>query len=300
MILYKNASGKLNRIKEERFKLEKDLQNLIEKNLSEIMNLTLVKSEFSIKGYRFDTLAYDEELKSFVIIEYKKNKSQSVVDQGFTYLKLMLDNKAEFVLEINERLGRNLKRNDIDWSQTRVVFVASSFNDFQKQSVDFKDIAIELWEVKLFEHGLISVSQIKKSKDAEGIKDLTENSSDYKSVQNEIKIYTEEDVVKNGSQKIQELYYLFKESLLNMNDSLEIKPTKLYIAFKKKSNICDIEIQKNALKIYLNAKWGNLDDPKHLFENISNKGHWGNGDYRAVISDEQNLEYIMSVIKQLF
>lgn len=73
----------------------------------------------------------------------------------------------------------------------------------------------------------------------------------------------------------------------------------MYIAFKKNSNICDVEIQKDKLKLYLNAKWGELDDPKHIFNNVSNIGHWGNGDYRAELSNNDNLGYITDLIKQL-
>jgi len=63
------------------------------------MGLHLVKSEFSIKNKRIDTLAFDPESKAFIIIEYKRNKNISVVDQGFTYLSLMLENKADFIIE---------------------------------------------------------------------------------------------------------------------------------------------------------------------------------------------------------
>ena len=39
------------------------------------MNLQLVKSEFSIKNKRIDTLAYDKQSKAFIIIEYKRSKN---------------------------------------------------------------------------------------------------------------------------------------------------------------------------------------------------------------------------------
>ena len=47
MILYNNTSTKLNQVKEKPFKLEKDIQNIFEKNLQELMGLELVKSEFA-------------------------------------------------------------------------------------------------------------------------------------------------------------------------------------------------------------------------------------------------------------
>lgn len=72
MQLFNIKHDKLNSIDEQPFKLEKDIQNLFEKNLQTISNLKFVKSEFAVKDYRIDTLAYDTEANAFVIIEYKK------------------------------------------------------------------------------------------------------------------------------------------------------------------------------------------------------------------------------------
>ena len=104
MILYNNTSSKLNQVKEKPFKLEKEIQNIFENNLHEVMGLELVKSEFAIKNKRIDSLAYDKQTNAFIIIEYKRDKNYSVVDQGLTYLNLMLQNKAEFILTYNETL----------------------------------------------------------------------------------------------------------------------------------------------------------------------------------------------------
>ena len=117
MYLYQlSEKGDLNTMKQKRFLLEKDIQTLVEKNLSEIFNLQFVASELTIEKFRVDTLAFDEELNSFVIIEYKKGNSYSVVDQGYSYLSVMLNNKADFILEYNERLDQSLRRDDVDWS----------------------------------------------------------------------------------------------------------------------------------------------------------------------------------------
>ncbi len=93
MILYKaGAENAISQIKEKSFKLEKEIQKLFEQNLSTIMNLEFVKSEFQIKDKRLDTLAYDIQTNAFVIIEYKRDRNISVFDQGITYLNLMLQN----------------------------------------------------------------------------------------------------------------------------------------------------------------------------------------------------------------
>lgn len=285
-------------LKEKPFKLEREIQSLFESNLTELMNLQLVKSEFSIKNKRIDTLAYDTQSNAFIIIEYKRSKNISVVDQGFTYLSLMLENKADFIVEYNETLKENLKRTDVDWSQTRVVFVSTGFTENQKTATNFKDIAIELWEVKRYENNLISVNQIKKSKSAESIKPITSTNTQLQAVTKEIKVYTEEDHTANKSDDIIELYETFRDAIVNLADDIEIVPKLDYIAFKKNSNIADICIQRKGLKLWINLKKGILDDPKNLMRDVSNIGHWGNGDYELVIKNTDDLEYIMSLIKQ--
>lgn len=101
MALYNLTNGKLQEVKEKPFRLEKDIQTLFETNLMDIMGLMMVKSEFVIKNKRIDTLAFDAQNKAFVIIEYKRDKNFSVIDQGFAYLSLMLENKSDFILEYN-------------------------------------------------------------------------------------------------------------------------------------------------------------------------------------------------------
>lgn len=299
MVLFSCSNKVLKELKEKPFKLEKDLQMIVEANLQKIANLTFVKNEFSLKGYRIDTLAYDEKANAFVIIEYKRNKSVSVVDQGFTYLNLMLNNKAEFILECNERLDKKLKRKDIDWSQTRVVFVASNFNNFQRESTNFKDIGIELWEAKLYENNTISITPIKKSSNAESLKKITKDSSELEKITKEIKVYTEDQLLEKANNNIKELYEDFKNAILNLDSSIEVEPRKQYISFKKSSNVCDIEICKNSLYLFLNAKWGTLNDSRQLFRNMSKIGHHGNGDYKVTVHDDKDIEYIISVLKQL-
>ena len=94
--------------RESPFKLEKDLQNLVESNLKEIFNLTFLTTEFPIESYRFDTVAFNDETTSFTIIEYKRGKNESLVDQGYAYLYTLLDRKADFVLLYNEKTKKSI------------------------------------------------------------------------------------------------------------------------------------------------------------------------------------------------
>lgn len=298
MNIYNTKNNSFSSIKEKPLKLEKEIQKIFEDNLDEILNLELVQSEFTIQNKRIDTLAYDKQNKAFIIIEYKRDKNSSVVDQGFTYLNLMLENKAVFVLAYNETLNKTLHSSTLDWSQTRVIFVSPSFTENQKQATNFKDLGIELYEIKRFEGDIIVVNPYKKTQSATSIKSISEKKEVLKNIVKEIKVYTEEDHTNNKTDDIIELYETFKNAILNLSDDIEIQPKLDYVAFKKNSNIADICIQKKGLKIWINLKKGQLEDPKNIMRDVSEMGHWGNGDYEIVVTNTENIEYIMSLVKQ--
>lgn len=306
MRILKKRGDSLIPLQERPFKLERDLQNLVEANLTELLDLKLVKSEFVIKQYRFDTLAFDVERKSFVIIEYKRNTNYSVVDQGISYLNTMLANRAEFQVEYSETFNTYLKRDDIDWSQTRVLFVAPSFTAYQKQAVNFKDLPIELCEVKQFEDDTLYVNLLSKSAGAPTLQGLqsnnsgvSKNSESLSKITKELKPYTEEELLKGKPEEIRELYDEFKNAILALNSDIVVDAKKHYISFKLKGNIVDIEVQNKALKIWLNMPLGSLDDTKGLARSIKGVGHLGNGDYELKVQNSDNLEYIMSLVKQV-
>lgn len=184
----------------------------------------------------------------------------------------MLEYKSDFIVEYNESQKENLKRSDVDWSQSKVLFIAPSFTDFQKQSSNFKDLPIELWEIKRFENGIIVVNPIKKSQAAPSIKQVqTKEESSISKVVKEIKVYTEEDHLSGKSEDVIELYEKFKTAILNMDSDIEVIPKKLYIAFRKSKNIADIHIQQKGLKIWINLHAGDLDDPKKIANDVSGK-----------------------------
>ncbi|GAB4327467.1 MAG: DUF5655 domain-containing protein [Bacteroidales bacterium] len=298
MALFKiENNDQLESIREHPFKLEKEIQSLTEKNLKSIFGLDFVKSEFSLNNFRIDTLAFDRDSAAFVIIEYKRDKNFSVIDQGYAYLSLMLNNKADFILEFNENSKKTLRRNDVDWSQSKVIFISPSFTTYQKEAINFKDLPIELWEIKRYQNRTVIYNQVKTSGAQESVKTISKHDEAYEKVTREIKVYTEEEHLSKATEETKELYKTLKSAILNL-DELEVKPKKKYVAFVSGSNVVDIHIQKNALKIWLNLQRGDLYDPKGIARDVSSIGHWGNGDYEIVMRTEEELDYIISLIKQ--
>lgn len=300
MPLYKIAHKQLELIKENPFKFEKDVQAIVESNLGSLFGLRLVRSEFQLGNLRIDTMAYDKDAQAFVIIEYKKGSNYSVVDQGMSYLGLMLNNKADFILEFNERCNGSLKREDVDWSQSKVMFISPSFTTFQLGAINFKDLPIELWEVRRYTNNTVRFDQHKPASAIASIKTVSKKSEVVEAISREVKTYTEEDHLKIAEPKIAELYARFKELVLSISPDILVKPMKLYIAFRTKTNVTDVVVLQKSLKIFLNLPKGKLDDPKKLARDISEVGHWGNGDFQIQVSSDDELEYIISLVRQSF
>ena len=300
MVLFSVKGDILKKVHRIDFRLEKDIQKITEQNIGAIFGLDFVKSEFQLNDLRMDTLAFDKETKSFVIVEYKKSSNFSVIDQGYAYLALLLNNKADFILEYNESKDDFLGKKDVDWSQSRVIFVSPQFTKYQRQAIEFKDLPIELWEVTKYKNETILFNQLQAPKSSESIIKVSQKSDIVKKVSDEVKVYTEDDHLKTTSDDIKELYEELKVRIYNLGDNVGIKPTKKYIAFKSNTNFADFRIQKSQIKIWLNMRKGDLDDPKKITRDVSEVGHWGNGDYEIKIKPEDDLDYLMSLLRQSY
>ena len=300
MPLYQSTNQKLSVIKEDGFKLEKEIQTITEKNLEYIFGLKFIKSELTIHNLRFDSLAFDSDSKSFVIIEYKRDKNFSVIDQGYAYLSLMLNNKADFILEYNENANTNLRKDDVDWSQSKVMFISPAFSKYQQQAINFKDLPIELWEITKYQNGLIQYNRLKSPETSESINKISKSSGVVEKVTKEIKVYTEEDHLKSANEEILSLYEEFKNQILSLDDKIEVVPKKKYIAFKASSNIIDVLPQKEKIKFWLNIPKGKLNDPNNISRDVSEIGHWGNGDYEFSINSSSDFINLMPLIKQSY
>ncbi len=296
MQLYQTQAQSLVELTEDPFRLEREIQSLFESNLYSFTGLEFIKSEFTIKNNRIDTLAFDPESQAFVIIEYKRERNYSVIDQGVSYLNLMLDYKADFIVEYNESQSKQLKRHDVDWSQSRIIFVSPSFTDYQKQSTNFKDLGIELWEIKRYQGGIVSVNPLQKAKSAPSIKQVQKvESEDIQKIAKEIQQYDEAYHLADKSDDIKELYEQFRDSILNLAPDIEMNIRKNYIAFKcKNSNLLYVHFFKDFIRFDISEQRKKLiDDPRNFFKDVVD------GNYFAVkVKDSENLEYILSLIKQ--
>jgi hypothetical protein len=294
------------------FKLEKDIQEVIEKNTESFFGLEFVRSEFPIGEFRIDTLCFDNETNSFVLIEYKKGSSYSVIDQGYSYLSLMLNNKSEFIIEYNERLNKTLKRDDVDWTQSRILFISQSFSSYQRNSVNFKNLPFELWEIKRFNNDTIVLNK-HNSTSKESIDTISnvDSSNLIESVSKEIQVVDEEFHTSKLDTETLEKWNDFRERMLKL-DSVSIRIIKPYISFLGETKmICYVKFRKSHVTIGMgrgnvnpdgtkSKNYFDLDDPKGISEEGS--WEWKSGVkgtvYRVRFDKNTDLDYLMFLLNQ--
>lgn len=301
-MLFQKTQNTMKEIRNIDFKLEKDIQRLLENNLEAVFGLEFLETEFSLKDMRFDTVAYDNENAAFVIIEYKKVRNTSLVDQGYAYLHTVLDRKAELVLLYNKVKNDKKQISDFSWDMTRIYFVSPYFSKFQLAATGFANMPFKLFEIQQYDGGLIEIIEMENKTETEFEASMQDKVIE--SVNKEVKVWTFDDYCKktNPGDGVLDLYSHLVDGVSDIA-SFSIDYKKVYIAFKvKHTNVFDCAFTKKKLKIWLNLRWNELGElPSELpVMDVSNIGHHGNGDYQFDISTNAELEMLIPLIRKTY
>lgn len=129
-----------------------------------------------------------------------------------------------------EGIARNFK--DVDhWSQSRIIFISPEFTKYQQHAIGFKDVGIQLWEVHKYNNGLLVFNDVKSPSTKESITTIAKNNAVVKKVTKEIKVYAEEDHLKEVDNNIKELYSELKSAVSTLGNDIEIRTKKHYVAY---------------------------------------------------------------------
>ena len=146
-----SLKGQVKELNSNQVPLEKELQQLLEQNMSTFFGVTFLKSEYRITiGWDderphgevgaelaveyMDSIGIDEN-NCPVIFEYKRSVNENVINQGLFYLDWLLDHKADFKLLVMDTLGSE-QADKIDWSMPCVICVANDFTKFDEHAVN--------------------------------------------------------------------------------------------------------------------------------------------------------------------
>ena len=115
------------------------------------------KNQLYWKGYFKHT--YDDGKILYQYNEYKLDKNHALIDQGYSYLNTMMNNKSKFVLALSQKRNELFTEKDFNWKDSRVVFISQTFSKYQLNAFA-KDLPFELVRIKKFESNDILLDHI--------------------------------------------------------------------------------------------------------------------------------------------
>jgi predicted transport protein len=174
------------------------------------------------------------------------------------------------------------------------------FTNYQRKAIEFKDLPIELWEIKKYTNDIVSLNQIQSPEKSGSITDISEKTEVMRKVNREVKVYSEGELLLQTTEKLQNLYKELKDSILSIVTDIEVRPKSKYVAFVRKNNFVEISFFKSSLKLYLSINNSQLNDPKRIARDVSKIGHLGTGNYEITMKDSDNIGYVLSLIRQAY
>lgn len=279
--------------------LERDVQRLVEANLEQLFSLEFVDTEFAIENVRFDTLAFDRESNTPVIIEFKKSFEKSLFDQGLEYLNILFSRKADFSVALHKKLGISPDPDKISWENARVVFVSGHYSERQKRAVSFQGLPIELWSFDWFENDFFQLEREALSKEAslsEFSKGLGNENFAIEKVRREVKEYDRNHHKVGTPPEIWEWYEKLENTVLDWGD-FDIRYRKLYICVYGKQSFFVVKLLKSKLQVEFGKKKDaeTFKDRKGV-RDISSK-NWNHA-FMYEVKQEDDLDELFLILKK--
>jgi predicted transport protein len=98
--------------------------------------------------------------------------------------------------------------------------------------------------------------------------------------------------------KNRELFEAFRKEVLALDPCVSEEFLKLYVAYKAETNFVDIVPQASRLRLSLNMRFHEIDDPHGLCDDVTGLGRWGNGDIQVSLSELDQLPAVIGLIRQ--
>ena len=308
MAIFEIDKGKARRVRLSEFKLEKDLQKLVENNLETIFNCRLIATEFStgnIHSGRIDTLAISED-NNPVIIEYKKVASSDLINQSLYYLHWIRDHKGDFQIAANRTLGKDI---EVDWSDIRVICLAPEYKKYDLHAVQVMGANIELWQYKTYDNGILNIEEVYKRTTSTTNQDTADIGSKNPvmveagkkaALTRKTATYTLEEHFENLDENILELFNTIRDYIVTIDSSIEETPKKNYIAYKTSQNFACLQTYKKKLTLFLKLDAKEVNPMPKQGRDVSEIGHFGTGNFELIIKDLADFEETKLLINEAY
>ena len=270
--------------------LEKGLQTQFETNLDTLLGVRFLASEYATThGGRMDTLGVDENGYP-VIIEYKRDRSENVINQGLFYLDWLMDHRGDYEILVRDRYGKEAAE-QIEWGAPRLICIAADFTKYDEHAVKQMGRNIELVRYRKFGNDLLllelltAVSASSSTKlPVTSFKSTAGSASSYKTVS---------QYMSDMSPQLADLFADVETFLLARGDDVTKKVTRFYLAYRRIKNFACVEVRPtlNQLKMFLKIDPETVQIEGDGFaRDVRKIGHFGTGDLELTIGSHNDLE----------
>lgn len=97
---------------------------------------------------------------------------------------------------------------------------------------------------------------------------------------------------------MQPVFEALRKAVLALDPCVSEEFLKLYVAYKAETNFLDVVPQAKRLRLSLNMRFSEVNDPKGLCKDVTGIGRWGNGDVEIGLSSLDELPYVVGLIRQ--
>lgn len=94
------------------------------------------------------------------------------------------------------------------------------------------------------------------------------------------------------------LFEAFRKAVHALDPCVSEEFLKLYVAYKAETNFVDVVPQARRLRLSLNMRFSDVNDPKGLCKDVTDIGRWGNGDVEVGLSTLDELPYVIRLVRQ--
>ena len=282
-ILKTESGSDLAELADTGFANEDQLHRLIEGNIGTLFHgLTFIKREFrELGGGRHipDTVAFDTEQNTFVVIEYKNKLDTGVIDQTKAYLKYMKKNKEILMLEYAKNEGGGaLDRESYNWDVYAIIMAP----EFSKNQIDSAkdDGDLELHEIRRYSE---SVMMVRRAGGAhEG------------SPARRKRFHEPPD-------GMSPLYANARAKLLSAFPGMVEKQMKLYDRFSIGGQLfCTMDRQKSKIWLHYLRSISNPAPDRPEFVSFVGVPGWGLGRWRPVIRSMSDFDLALDILKKMY
>lgn len=321
MRIFEDKNGHLEELEGLEFKDEYELHKVVENNLEQFFpGLKKVAHEFPLeKGKRLDTLAYDPDESTFVIIEYKKKERMEMIEQVDSYKNAVQRQRAKCRIALVDNLKLHVDEDDIKWTKTRMIYVKP---DFSKDEIEFAlhhADPVDLCAVSKYRGGWlmhhIGNEDKPRSRKPKGVGHRLLSQTGVRRQPesgHETKHYSEQDWLdgKYGGPVIprptRNLYFALKKEILDTFPTIthmqQQKSAGFYLN-QSKTRICSIICTKHKLDLIYATKSVDSLPLNHFVKDASRVGKYASGCHRSHLRRQSDvsraLEYVGAMHRQL-